>query len=487
LILSTPFDMKYLCESGRQHYVGISILTNTTIVGNGAILDATIYNAGGCSNFFYVGEGVSFTMSNVSLLNGEKGPGGGAIINFGDMNLTACSFVGNKAEAPYGHGGSAGAIFAGGGSSTTLLSCNFSRNFVDTSDAEEGGGAIQFYGPATKATMSNCRFSGNYAHGGSDGGAIEFGPGTKATVSNCSFVRNQVGHSGGIRGGAIFVGNESTVALSSCVFSGNGWQPETIGGAIYVDTGGTITLLSCDFFNNSAGVVEADGVGGALYFANASTGLLKNCSLLGTVSSLHNDIARADGTANVTFACADGEVGTPVQMQGNEITKLPALTCTAPKYSCDGLTGSCKPDQSGVFPSKQACTDAGCTARPTPAPCQVPRNCGQHNNSVVCGHTFTGCEFVCGKGSDPGNVGCCHHTILTDQICNQCVEQLCKPVPPLPPPVTTKYACITTPNYHCVEFASGTFHTPTDCENDCKKAPAPSPTQEPNTDNTDKH
>jgi hypothetical protein len=66
-------------------------------------------------------------------------------------------------------------------------------------------------------------------------------------------------------------------------------------------------------------------------------------------------------------------------------------------------------------------------------PCQVPRNCGQHNNTVVCGHKFTGCEFVCGKGSDPGNIGCCHASIHTDQICNQCVEQLCKPVPPLPP------------------------------------------------------
>ena len=68
-------------------------------------------------------------------------------------------------------------------------------------------------------------------------------------------------------------------------------------------------------------------------FSSNSNGLLKNCSLLGTVSSKHNDIAR-DTTANVTFACADGEVGTPVQMSGTEITKLPALTCTAQTYSC---------------------------------------------------------------------------------------------------------------------------------------------------------
>ena len=56
-----------------------------------------------------------------------------------------------------------------------------------------------------------------------------------------------------------------------------------------------------------------------MYFWGGSNGLLKNCSLLGTVSPNNNDIARYDTTANVTFACADGEVGTPVQMSGTEI------------------------------------------------------------------------------------------------------------------------------------------------------------------------
>jgi hypothetical protein len=73
--------------------------------------------------------------------------------------------------------------------------------------------------------------------------------------------------------------------------------------------------------------------GGALYFdgsSSQSTGLLKNCSLLGTVSPKNNDIARSDTSAIVTFACAEGEVGTPVQMSGTEITKLPAPACTTP-------------------------------------------------------------------------------------------------------------------------------------------------------------
>jgi hypothetical protein len=68
-----------------------------------------------------------------------------------------------------------------------------------------------------------------------------------------------------------------------------------------------------------------------LWFYSGSIGLLKNCSLLGTVAPNNNDIVRYDTTAKVTFACADSEVGTPVQMSGTEITKLPALTCAVGK------------------------------------------------------------------------------------------------------------------------------------------------------------
>jgi hypothetical protein len=98
--------------------------------------------------------------------------------------------------------------------------------------------------------------------------------------------------------------------------------------------------------------------GGALRFYSNSTGLLKNCSLLGTVSPKNNDIARQD-TANVTFACADGEVGTPVQMSGTEITKLPAPTCTAQTYGCHNggtATWYCVPDTTSTVSATAAGT-----------------------------------------------------------------------------------------------------------------------------------
>jgi hypothetical protein len=334
-----------------------------------------------------------------------------------------------------------------------------------------------------KLVMSNVKLQNSYSYG--NGGAIHVATGGTIILTSCSLSGNHVGDPGGDgNGGAIYVATGGTISLTSCTLSGNKVSVWGNGGAIYVGTGGTISLTSCTLSGNQAisGIIGDQDSGGALFFTANSTGLLTNCSFDGTLSPGHNDIARdapsTTSTANITFACPGNLIGNVVEMQGNEITVIPPkeLQCVAPKYSCDTLTGTCKQDKSGSFPSKQACT-GGCTAAPTPAPCQVPRNCGQHNNSVVCGHTFTGCEFVCGKESDPRNVGCCHpKIILTDEICNGCVNQLCKPLPPLPPPVTTKYACITTPNYHCVEFPGGTFHTPTDCENDCKKPPAPIPT-----------
>jgi hypothetical protein len=411
LTLATPFDM-----TGFKNGSAISMSTadtHITMVGNGVVFESQMGNGSGWEwgdRFFSVGKGVALVMSNMTLQKGFNLYGGGGAIYVstgGTITLSSCSFFGNYAEYPdYGKGG---AIYVSTGASITLSSCSFAGNIVD-GGTDASGGAIYVSTRGT-ATLSSCSFSGMY--------------------------KNNYNHAGGR------------------------------GGAIYVSTGASITLSSCSFAGNEASYSYPGGAGGALYFEARAAGVLKNCSLLGTVSANNNDIARGDTTANVTFACADGETGAPVQMQGNEITKLPALTCTA-SYSCDVLTGTCKQDQSGSFPSKQACS-SGCTAQPTPAPCQVPRNCGQYNNSVVCGHTFTGCEFVCGKGSDPATVGCCHANILRDDTCNQCVDYLCKPPPPLPPPVTTKYFCVTTPNYHCIESSSGTFPSATDCETACQQ------------------
>jgi predicted outer membrane repeat protein len=181
----------------------------------------------------------------------------------------------------------------------------------------DAGGKDRFFyvGQAVALVMSNVTLQNGNA--GTVGGAIAVG-GT-ITLSDCSFSGNTPGAN--LAGGAIYVGYGGTITLSNCSFSGN--TADGYGGAIFV-TGGTITLSDCSFSGNTA-----DHAGGALFFNSGwnSNGLLKNCSLLGTISPKNNDIARANTSANVAFACADGEVGTPVQMSGTEIMKIPALTC----------------------------------------------------------------------------------------------------------------------------------------------------------------
>jgi hypothetical protein len=95
-----------------------------------------------------------------------------------------------------------------------------------------------------------------------------------------------------------------------------------------------------------------------LWFYSCSNGLLKNCSLLGTVAPNNNDIANRYTKANVTFACADGEVGTPVQMSGTEITKIPALNCTVGNCFC--RNSKCVVDPTATLPCTKCQTPGAC-------------------------------------------------------------------------------------------------------------------------------
>jgi hypothetical protein len=49
-------------------------------------------------------------------------------------------------------------------------------------------------------------------------------------------------------------------------------------------------------------------------------------------------------------------------------------------------------------------------------PCELPLNCGEFNNSKVCGHTFSGCD-VCDT--------CCHIWLKPVDICDGCVQDEC--------------------------------------------------------------
>jgi predicted outer membrane repeat protein len=223
-------------------------------------------------------------------------------------------------------------------SSINIATAQTAITIVGNGAVFDAAGKANFFNvfQAVALVMSDVTLQNGYTQGGGGnrGGAI-FVFGT-ITLSDCSFIGNTA--TGNV-GGAIYAGDDGTITLSDCSFIGN--TATYGGGAIYADS--TITLSDCSFVRNTA----TSDDGGALGFgATGSNGLLKNCSLLGTVSPKNNDIAR-DTRANVTFACADGEVGTPVQMSGTEITKIPAPTCTTLYYCPSGAHACVRCDYIG--------------------------------------------------------------------------------------------------------------------------------------------
>jgi predicted outer membrane repeat protein len=148
-----------------------------------------------------------------------------------------------------------------------------------------------------------------------------------------------------VGGGAISVGGSLTAI--SCTFINN--TAPGYGGAIYIYKG-SITLNRCTFSDNTA-LYQGGALDCCAFDSHQAIDvLIKDCSFIGPISSTKNDIARNNSdTASVTFACPDGETGTPVQMQGHEINVIPpnelhcstsACGATCKQHHCD----KCLPD-----------------------------------------------------------------------------------------------------------------------------------------------
>jgi hypothetical protein len=158
--------------------------------------------------------------------------------------------------------------------------------------------------------------------------------------------------------------------LTRCTFNNNVCNEtsyDLVAGAISVNEGGNLALDSCIFINNRAPTtLRMKGGGGALYFQPESTGLIKNCSFVGPVSAYHNDIRLSCCSTNFTFACADDEVGTPVQPiwpphnADLRITKIPPadLKCTPAKCFCQN--SKCVVDPTATLPCAKCNTPGAC-------------------------------------------------------------------------------------------------------------------------------
>jgi hypothetical protein len=282
---------------------GTIFLTNTLVVPNNTVLDATGQNvaiSGSNSvQILIVNAGTTLILSNLTLRDGlAQGldstyiptPGcGGAISNAGVLQAFACTFTNNGANgySPSSFNNIAasealgGAIYNAG--MVTVSGCIFDGNWTAGGvgqvpnypySAEGAGGA--FYN-VNEAIIINSVFSNNMASGGAgcygespfnspdispggQGGAASGGAVCNSgslIVSNNTFAQNAT--SGGVGGaGAPGVVNDYS---SGAPGSAGGDAGNANGGALCC-LGGTNTIVNCTFWSNSA-TAGGGGMGGA--------------------------------------------------------------------------------------------------------------------------------------------------------------------------------------------------------------------------------
>jgi len=196
-------------------------------------------------------DGSNFS-ENISNLDG------GAILHFGDIEVTDSVFEDNEARSiDYGDGianGSGGAILAISEENTELVSVSIdSSEFLRNKSAGDGG-AIKVQG---RIEVSQSSFLENEASG--DGGAIDIdaledfsGDETTSRISSSDFRSNDA--SGG-DGGALD-GSDYVLIIEESQFLYN--YADDDGGAIW--SGGLVRVLDSDFNENTA-----DDDGGAIY------------------------------------------------------------------------------------------------------------------------------------------------------------------------------------------------------------------------------
>ena len=205
---------------------GLTITKNVNIIGEGQT--NTIIDAQNLSNIFTLNQGVTVTIANLALENGNT-TYGGAIYNNGTLNVSNSTFTGNYATK-YG-----GVIYTSQGSTTSVSGSTFTSNSAKTM------GGVIYTSQGSTTSVSGSTFTGNK---GNSGGVI-YNIGNLA-ITDCNFTNNT-----GINGGTIYNKGNIT-SLSGCTFTNN-TNSTTVagnGGAVY-NQGNITSLIDCTFTGNS--------------------------------------------------------------------------------------------------------------------------------------------------------------------------------------------------------------------------------------------
>jgi len=240
------------------------IAANTSIDGGGLVA----ISGGGATGVFNVSDGVSLSLLDIIIRDGNAA-GGGGILNQGSLRVDRVNFLNNRADA-------GGAIYNLNGT-LTISNSAFLNNTARL------GGAIRNLGGSV--AIRGTTFSGNVVLNDGDGGAILNRVGA-LSVAYSIFTGNQ---GGTVSGGGIE--NNDIALVSDSTFTGN-TAGANGGGGLYNGLGGRLTVTNSTFATNSAG---ASGGGGLLI----ETGVLTV-----TNSTFAGNTAGAGGPGNISGTLA---------------------------------------------------------------------------------------------------------------------------------------------------------------------------------------
>lgn len=278
-------------------------LSNVTIDGDNQIT----LTAGPNDRHFFVGNGITFTLRDLTLQGGDSLVNGGSLeISSATVLLDRVQLVGNRTAV------SGGAIYCYD-SSLTIQNSRLADNEADTGGAifNDGcildiaqtsftnnrtsntgrGGAIE-NAPLGVLTVRHTRFEANLAL---DGGGLYNASGATADLSAATFTENVAGYGGGIE-------NNGTLTLTHSLLADNAVTGS--GGGLW-NINGTATIAQTTFRENFA--YEGGGVNsyGAVLEMN-EVNLISNTAngLSGTPHG--GGLYHAGGTATITNATISG-------------------------------------------------------------------------------------------------------------------------------------------------------------------------------------
>lgn len=258
----------------------LNIDKDLTITGTGATSLVIRRNPTAFNNFsiFVVdtsNDDVSFTVSDLTISNGNGDFGGGILNQGGTIFVSNVIFRDNAVSL------AGGAILNDANANAAISNSTFINNSVFAAGGSNGGAITN--DNDSVLTVTNSTFTGNSCggSGGCSGGAISSSNGSTTNISDSVFNTNIANSSGGSNGGAIS-SIDSILVLTDSNLSNNTAVLGLGGGLSSEGATALTTVTRTTFSGNEA---NGGGLGGGFYNATGATAFVSNSTFSGNVAS----------------------------------------------------------------------------------------------------------------------------------------------------------------------------------------------------------